>query len=85
MINGVCRRTAVSRPVITAFAGRHAERSAHEIEILNGNRDHLTFQSAYADLHRVLQSGLGPRIFEAIGVTALVAKFQRIDRDLGQH
>ncbi len=38
MMNGVSFSTAVSSPVTTASPGRHAERAAHEIEVLH--RDH---------------------------------------------
>src|SRR5262249_39650215 len=60
------------------LAGSHAERTAHEVEILNGDRDHLTFEPTDAELHGVLQSGLGTGVFQTIGVTALVAKLERI-------
>ena len=63
MMNGVCRRTAVSRPGDHRFARRHAERAAHEVEILYGDGDHQAFQAADAELYGVLQSGLGRASF----------------------
>jgi hypothetical protein len=51
-----------------------SKRTAHEVhEILNGDRDHLAFQPSDADL-RVLQSGPGAGVLEAVGVAALIAK-----------
>src|SRR6185312_4234671 len=66
------------------LTGRHAERTAHEVEILNGDRDHLAFQPSDAELHRVLQSGSGAGVLEAVGVAALIAKLERIERHLRQ-
>src|SRR5262249_34938787 len=66
------------------LAGRHAKRTAHEVKILDGNRDHLAFQPSDAELHRVLQSRLGAGILETVRITALVAKLERVERDFGQ-
>ena len=62
------------------LARRHAERAAHEIEILHADGHHLAFEPADAELHRVLQAGLGARVLQAVGVAALVAELERIER-----
>ena len=66
------------------FAGGHAERAAHEIEILHADRDRQSFERADADLHRILEAGLGARVLEAVDIAALVAEPQRIDRHVRQ-
>ena len=64
------------------LAGGHAERAAHEIEILHAD-DHGEFvELAVAELHRILEAGLAARILETVEVTAFVAEFQRIGRHL---
>ena len=60
------------------LARGHAERAAHEIEILHGDDDAGAFELAVADLDRVVQPGPGARILDAVGVALLVAEFQRI-------
>ena len=66
------------------LAGRHAERAAHEIEILH-RRDHRQrLDRAGADQHGIGEAGLGPRVAQAVGVAALVAEFQRVERHLGE-
>ena len=62
------------------FARRHAERAAHEVEILHRDDDGNAVELAEAELDRILQAGLGARILEAVDVAALVAELQRIDR-----
>ncbi|MBA7468829.1 hypothetical protein ES707_04084 [subsurface metagenome] len=66
------------------FARGHTERAAHEIEILHGDDDGRALELAVADLHRVIQSGLGAGILQAIDIFALVAEFQGIGGNLGQ-
>ncbi len=66
------------------FAGRHSERPAHEIKILDRDRHHLAFKASDAHLHGVLQTRLGAGILEPVGIAALVAEFERVERDLGQ-
>ena len=83
-MNGVPRSTAVSSPVIDRLARRHAERAAHEVEVLHADRHRRAFELAEADLDRVGEAGLGARVLQAIGVAALVAELQRIDR-AGRH
>ena len=63
---------------------RHAERAAHEIEILHRDDDRQAVELAEADFHRVVQAGLGAGVLQAIGIAALVAEFQRIERHLRQ-
>ena len=82
-MNGVPLSTAVSRPLIDRLARRHAERAAHEIEILHADHDRQAVELAEAELDRVVHAGLGARVLEAVGVAPLVAEFQRIDRHLG--
>ena len=62
------------------LAGGHAERTAHEIEILHADDHRQTFELAEPELDGVPGSGLAARVLEAIGVAALVTKFQRIER-----
>ena len=82
MMNGVCRRTAVSQTGDHRFARRHAERAAHEVEVLHADGHHQAFQPADAELHRVLQSGLDARILQTVGIAALIAELERIERHL---
>ena len=63
------------------LAGRHAERAAHEIEILHADHDRKAVERADPDLHGVGEAGLGAGILEAVGITALVAEFQRVGGD----
>ena len=83
-MNGDFFSTASLKPAHDRFAGGHAERAAHEIEILHRDDDAGAFELAVADLDGVVQAGLGARILEAVGIFALVAEFQRIGGDLGQ-
>src|ERR1700748_3368658 len=83
MMKGVPLLTAGSMPLICARPPRHPERPAHELEILHADHDRLPFEAPETELDRIVESGLGARIFDAIGVAALVAEFQRIDRDFG--
>ena len=71
-------------PAHDRLARRHAERAAHEIEILHRDDDAGAFELAVADLDRVVQPGLGARILDAVDIFALVAEFQRIGRHFGQ-
>ena len=80
MMNGVLPAHGGLQPGNHRFAGRHAERAAHEIEILHADGHHQAFEAADAELHRVLQSGLGARVLQAVGIAALVAELERIER-----
>ena len=60
------------------FARGHAERAAHEVEILNGRHHGQTVELAVAELHRVVEAGLAARVLEPIDIAALVAEFQRV-------
>ena len=62
------------------LARGHAERAAHEIEILNRQHHAKTVEPAVAELYRVVHSGFVARVLEPIGVAALVAKAQRVGR-----
>ena len=64
------------------FARRHAERAAHEIEILHADHDRQPVELAEAELDGVVGAGLGARVLEAVGVAALVAELERIERHL---
>ena len=80
------RRAAIDRglePGDHRLARRHAERAAHEIEILHADHDRLAFELAEAELDRVSEIGLGARILETVDVAALVAELERIGGDLG--
>ena len=80
MMNGVPLLDRGLEPGDHRLAGRHAERAAHEVEILHADRHRHAVELAEADLDRVVEAGLGARVLEAVGVAALVAEFQRIDR-----
>ena len=71
-------------PAHDRLARGHAERAAHEIEILHRDDDGGAFELAVADLDRVVQPGLGARILDAVDIFALVAELQRIGGHLGQ-
>ena len=64
------------------LAGGHAERAAHEIEILRADDHGELVELAVAELNRILEAGLAACILETIEVTAFVAEFQRIGRHL---
>ena len=66
------------------LAGRHAERAAHEAEILHGDGHRQLVDAAVADLEGVLLAGLGAGVLEAVGIALLVAELQRVGRDLRQ-
>jgi hypothetical protein len=83
MMKGVPRSGRGFEPADDGLTRRHAERTAHEIEILHRGRHRQAVEHAVSDFHRVGQIGFGARILEAIGIAALVAKFQRIDGDFG--
>ena len=65
------------------LAGRHTERAAHEIEILHRDHDRQPIELAVAELDRVVGAGLAACVLEPVGVAALVAELQRIDRHVG--
>jgi hypothetical protein len=48
------------------LARRHAERAAHEIEILHADRRPAALELAEAELDRVVHAGLGARILEPV-------------------
>ncbi len=80
MMNGVLPSHRGLQPLDHRLARRHAERAAHEIEILHADDHQQAFEPADAELHRVVQAGLGARILQAVGIAALVAELERIDR-----
>src|SRR5262249_31372556 len=65
------------------FARGHAERAAHEVEILHADHHRLPFELAEAELDGIVGAGLGARILEAVGVTHLVTEPERIERRRG--
>src|SRR6185295_2202545 len=71
-------------PTHDRFAGGHAERTAHEIEILHRDDDAGAFQLAVADLDGVVQPGLGAGVLDAVDIFALIAKLERIGRHFRQ-
>src|SRR5215211_3432129 len=71
-------------PAHDRFPRSHAERAAHEIEILHRDDDAGAFQLAVADLDGVVQPGLGARVLDAVDIFALVAKLERIGRHFRQ-
>ena len=70
-------------PLDHRLARRHAERAAHEIEILHADDGSEPVEPAEAEFYRVVEAGLAARIFQPIDIAALVAEAQRIDRHLG--
>ena len=65
-------------------ASGHAERTAHEIEILNGNRQSGAVKIALRHKHGIVIAGLGAVFLEAIGIALCVPELQRIERHRGQ-
>ena len=65
------------------LARRHAERAAHEVEILDRDHDRHVLDIAGAEMDRVDRPGLGAGVAETVGIAALVAEFERIDRRVG--
>ncbi len=78
MMKGVSAGGRGLEPANDGLARRHAERPAHEIEILHRRRNRQTVELAEADLHRVCETGLVARILETVGIATLVAEFERI-------
>jgi len=66
------------------LGGGHAERAAHELEILHGGDNRRAFHAADPDQNGILQSGLRLCGLEAIRVAALVAEAQGIGGDAGE-
>ena len=66
------------------LAGGHAERAAHEVEILHRGDDRHVLDGAGADLHGVVGAGLGAGVAQPVGVAPLVAELQRVERHVGQ-
>ena len=84
MTKGRLRSTAAHHAGDDRLAGGHAERAAHEIEVLHGGDHGHLLDRAGADHHRVDKRGLGARVAQPLGIAALVAELERIDRHLGQ-
>ena len=84
MMNGRLLLDRKLEPAHDRLARGHAERAAHEIEILHRDDDAGAFQLAVADLDGVVQPGLGARILDAVDIFALVAKLERIGRHFRQ-
>jgi hypothetical protein len=66
------------------LAGGHAERAAHEVEVLHRDGHRQAFDRALADLEGVGGAGLGAGVLQPVDIALLVAELQRVDRDLGQ-
>ena len=62
------------------FARGRAERAAEEVEILRGGHDPLAFEPPRAGKHGIGQAGLAAGVFQPVGVAALVAELERIER-----
>src|SRR5262245_49440559 len=65
------------------LARRHAERAAHEIEILHADHDRQSFELADAELDGVVGAVLAAAVLEPIDVAPLVAEPEGIERDRG--
>ena len=61
------------------FARRHAERAAHEREILHRDDDRESIERALAGNDRILGIGLLLGFLEPVGIAPLVAEFERIE------
>ena len=66
------------------LAGGGSERPAHEVKVLDGGHDRVAVQLADAGMDRIVETGLAARVLQAIGVAALVAELQRIERHVGE-
>src|SRR5581483_6016041 len=65
------------------FGGRHAERAAHEVEVLHRDHHRQAVELAEAELDRVIEPGLAARVLDAVGIAPLVAELERVDLHLG--
>src|ERR1700737_656415 len=61
------------------FAGRHAKRPAHEIEVLHPDHYREALKLAEPELDGIVGAGLAACILEALRVAALIPESQRID------
>src|ERR1700730_6090742 len=71
------------QPLDDRLAGLHAERAAHEVEILHADDDWKTIELTESELDRVFQSCLGACIPQSVGIAPLVPELQRIEGHLG--
>ena len=62
------------------LARRHAERATHEVEVLHADNHGEPFEGAAAELDGIGRRGFCAGILQAIGVAALVAELERIER-----
>ena len=65
------------------LARRHAERAAHEVEILHPDDDRQAIELAEAELDGIVHAGLGAGILQPVRVAPLVAELERVDRHVG--
>src|SRR5262249_50675489 len=70
------------KPGDHCLAGRHAERTAHELKILDTDDHREAFERARRKPHRVLKSGLRAGIAQAVEIASFIAELQWIDRHL---
>ena len=78
------RSTAVFNPVMTASPAAMPSEPPMKSKSCTPTTTGRLFDLAGRDPHRVLHAGLGARILEAVGVTALVTELERIERHLRQ-
>src|SRR6266446_4800898 len=71
------------QPLDDRLAGRHAERAAHEVEILHADDNRKAVELTEPELDRVLLPRLGAGVPQSVGIAPLIAEFQRVGRDLG--
>ncbi len=65
------------------LAGSHAERAAHEANVMDDG-DHFDAAAlAAAREHRIFHAGLAAMFLEPVGIALLVAEFQRIGATFG--
>src|SRR5690606_7238524 len=61
----------------------HAERAAHEAEILRRSDDLLTVQGAFANQDGIIELSFRLRVLQAVRIATAVPEFQRIKRNTG--
>ena len=81
-MKGVLRRHRRAHGGDDGLAGRHAERAAHEGEVLHGDGHRQAVERAMAGLDAVVGAGLAAGFLDAVGIFPLVAELQRIGRHL---
>src|SRR5262249_38496038 len=70
-------------PLNDRLAGRHAERTAHEVEILHGDDHRDAIELAEPEPDRVLQARFGAGVPQSVGIAPLIPESQRVSRYFG--